>query len=147
MPQASEFSDFLVFLYPWTKAIGSGRIMNTGGATDRMDGIDYRAIFQQSPDPLLVLAVEADGVVFRSVEANLAAERLSGIPREILLGATLEDIFPPDQVSVLGNHYRHCLAKGDVVEFEQALETPVGCLMWQVRAAPFCSPGRFSHLI
>jgi len=108
--------------------------------------IDFQDIFEYAPDPLIVIAVESGGA-FRFVKANLAVERLSGISRDKLLGAVLEDICPPDQAVILADHYRRCLALGELVEFQQVVDTPAGRLAWQVRARPYCSAGETSHVI
>jgi len=69
--------------------------------------IDYRSVFERAPDAILV--VDRDG---RYVDANQAAEELTGYTREEILARHVGDLTVPDQQSVSTEQFDVLRVKG-----------------------------------
>lgn len=104
-------------------------------------------IFENTPDVLMLVAVEEDGARFRYVEANRATESLSGLPLAEVVGATPEQLLPADQAKRLSDQYRRCYTSGQATEIELVLATPSGQHTWQVHINPYRPESDITHLI
>ena len=58
----------------------------------------------------------------RYVMVNLAAEDFLGHSREALIGRTVEEVFPPEQAKLVGDHHREAIASGRVMTYEMPVE-------------------------
>jgi len=72
-----------------------------------------------------LLEVTAEGH-FRTIEANPALERLTGIPRSFSVGKTQEETVPAEVAAAVNAKYRHCVEAGRPIAEEVALDLPVG---------------------
>lgn len=62
-----------------------------GGRTSRTGALDYRAVFDATPDALLLLDTE-----LHVVDVNPAMTRASGLQREAMVGRSVFEVFPTD---------------------------------------------------
>ncbi len=99
--------------------------------------IDYVSVFQNLPMPVLLLSPD-----FTVIDVNLAHQKLSGRPREELIGRNVFDAFPdnPEEPGVggtgsLGQSLRRVLETGE--------PDAMGLTRYDVEASN--SPGRFAE--
>jgi PAS domain S-box-containing protein len=97
-----------------------------------------------------VLEVEENGT-FRAVDANSATERLSGIPRQVLIGATLDELaawIGPVATAAVHDRCQYCIQTGESTEWEQHLMIAGQPSWWLIRFAPLCNAqGRYDRII
>ncbi len=74
---------------------------------------------------MYLLEVLDDGR-FRNLEINPALERVSGIPRDQLIGKTQEETVSEETARIVNAKYRHCVKTGVPVEEEATLNLPSG---------------------
>ncbi len=95
----------------------------------------YREIFDNVLDGLYLLEVTDDGR-FRTIEANPALERLTGVPRSLSVGKTQEEIVPAEVAAIVNAKYRHCIEADQPIEEEVMLDLPVGQRYFQSTLIP-----------
>ena len=76
-----------------------------------------RTIFQHSPERHALLV--QDGDAFRYQEANPASLALFGLPKEQVIGRTVEEVLGPEAGPVVVGHLRACLAAGRTHRYER----------------------------
>ena len=85
----------------------------------------YHEIFDNVLDGLYLIKVIEDGYI-RIMEVNPAVERISGIPRSIMVGKTLDEILPAEVAAIINGKFLHCIEAGYPTEEEAELDLPVG---------------------
>jgi PAS domain S-box-containing protein len=97
----------------------------------------FRALAENAPD--VIARFDAD---LRHVYANPAAERLSGVPRERLLGRTSEEIgLPRHVVSLWAARTRQVFETGEPAELEYRYDGREGPRDFEARLVPERGPG------
>lgn len=107
----------------------------------------YRQIFDNAQEGIALLDVTDDGD-FITVEINAAFVRLTGVPREAVVGKRTMEVVPQPQASKVNAKYHRCLASGGVYEEEMELDLPVGIRTFYSTMVPVRgASGRFTRLI
>jgi PAS domain S-box-containing protein len=112
------------------------------GVAGRLVGVVHDTTVQREPLGLAAQAVESMAVGFMAMDAdwvmthvNAEAERISGLPREKLLGRTLWEAFPATVGTEFETHYRRAADTGQPVSFDAYYPKPLD--VWvEVRAVP-----------
>ncbi len=107
----------------------------------------YSAIFEHAPVDLVFMSIQPDGRIVCE-DANPAWERHSGYPRDFVIGRSLEEILPPEQVEFATMQYRRAIETRQPVEYEYTAQFPIG----QVSRRSFLVPlpgdsGRIEHVL
>ncbi|HEY8722029.1 sensor domain-containing protein [Pengzhenrongella sp.] len=86
----------------------------------------FRDVFDNALDSMFLLEVSPDGQHFRNLEINPALARMSGIPREAMVGKYIEEVVPPEVAEAVNSKYRHCVNAGVPIEEDAELDLPAG---------------------
>ena len=107
----------------------------------------YLDLFDNTPDNLFRVAIEADGG-FRVEDINPAQAASLKIPREAIIGKRLEEFFTPDLAAPIQASYRRCLATGEPLTYEESAELPQGRAWFQTLLVPIRNEqGLIRHLV
>ena len=107
----------------------------------------YLDLFNNTPDNLFRLAVEADGG-FRIEAVNPAQEAALGVPKEALVGKRLEACLPAEIADPILAHYRQCVAQGEPLTYEESAVLPQGQSWFQTLLVPIRNDqGQIRHLV
>ncbi len=109
--------------------------------------MDYKRLFDQNPDGLLLVKSERDRRCFRFVEASKKLIRELGIDRDALIDHTPEDILPAEQAAFLSDQYRRALKSGSMNETELPFDGPWGRRTWQIRMCPLSLGDKAEYLL
>jgi len=94
------------------------------------------AIFDNVPDYLIVLSIDADDR-FILADINAAFEKALNVSGERVRGRSLDELLPPEMAARLINHYRRVKAGGrPVTTREQLNRLPGGPRVWEAIVAP-----------
>jgi PAS domain S-box-containing protein len=124
------------------QVLGGGASGKVGGPARRLVGVVHDTTAQREPlgeaaaivDSMAVgfMAVDTDWVV---THANREAERITGMPREQLLGRTLWALFPATVGTEFEENYRRAAGTGQPTSFDAYHPAPLD--VWvEVRAVP-----------
>lgn len=107
----------------------------------------YLDLFDNTPDNLFRVAIEADGG-FRVEDINPAQAASLKISREAIVGKRLEEFLPPDLAAPIQASYRRCLATGEPLTYEESAELPQGRSWFQTLLVPIRNEqGLIRHLV
>lgn len=107
----------------------------------------YRAYFENTPDPLFVVAVEPDGG-FIAQEVNPAHEAGIGFRSEAVRGKRVETFLPPAIARDAIASYRHVVATRSIHHYRQTLQLGEEHRHWDTTLVPlFDGEGRVSRII
>ena len=106
--------------------------------------IDYSSIVENANE--MIIRFDTD---FRHIYCNQAVEKQLGLPKNILLGKSPQEIGgPPDQVKVITQSLQKTLDSQQEQEVEQSYPTPIGVQHFHTRIVPeFNSSGKISSLL
>jgi diguanylate cyclase (GGDEF)-like protein len=90
--------------------------------------------------PAFAIAVGADGS-FRYSGVNALSAAQSGLPADMLIGKTPQEVFTPEVAERLCGHYRSCAAQRALVDYEVSAEFPSGRSWWQASLMPLIGVG------
>ncbi|MGY1825782.1 MULTISPECIES: SpoIIE family protein phosphatase [unclassified Blastococcus] len=120
-----------------------GQVIGGGdGAGSRLVGVVHDTTAQREPLALAAQAVESMAVGFLAVDTdwvithvNAEVERITGFPREKVLGRPLWEAFPAAVGTEFEDHYRRAADTGQPVSFDAYYPQPLD--VWvEVRAVP-----------
>jgi diguanylate cyclase (GGDEF)-like protein/PAS domain S-box-containing protein len=94
-----------------------------------------RGVFDHTLDCILVIAIGADGC-FLLQTYNPAAATVIGSPVGEMNGRPLLDVLPPLAGATLQRSLEHCVAHGQVSEFEDEVMFGNGSRKWDITLAP-----------
>ena len=77
---------------------------------------------------------------FKVICINPAHGRHSGFPDETLSHASMSTLFPANEVDLMFDRYRTCLAMDAAYEYFEILTMADGVLAWRTRLQPLCTP-------
>ncbi|MGY2080118.1 SpoIIE family protein phosphatase [Modestobacter sp. SYSU DS0657] len=125
----------------WVAARGQV-LGGAGGSGAHLVGVVHDTTAQREPLGQAVQALESMAVGFMALDSgwvithlNAAAERITGRPRELLLGRTLWEAFPATVGTEFEAHYRRAADTGEPVSFDAHYPEPLD--VWvEVRAVP-----------
>jgi PAS domain S-box-containing protein len=95
----------------------------------------YAALLEYSAAGLFVLDVRSDGSIVYA-DANPTYYTMTGLSAAEMIGKRPEELFAPDLAAVLNEHYGHCAATGEPVEYELSGMLPSGFLTRRVKLRP-----------
>ena len=95
----------------------------------------YESLFVNSADSVFVIGVKPNGS-FVVEEVNPAWEKVTGVPRSMVIGKTPEEILPPKQAAAVISRYQTCLELREPIAYEEALEFRTGVIHGQTQLAP-----------
>lgn len=105
----------------------------------------YRAVFDNSADPLFVIRVEASGD-FVVEQTNPAHQALTGLPD--VVGRRLEELMPPQTAAKVLARYREAVAEGQPVAWRDVYELDIGTVHWDTKIVPVRdADGRISRIV
>jgi len=97
--------------------------------------LQYREIFDNMADGLLLLDVAADGS-FCVAGANPAMERMTGIRASDALGKCIEEIVPEAVAKESAANYRRCVESGNTTHYEVRRDMPAGIQVFESTLVP-----------
>ena len=107
----------------------------------------YRAYFENSPEALFVIGVEADGG-FVVEQINPAHEASVGFALEAVRGRRIGDILPPAPAARVLEAYRHVVAQGRIHQYREIFELDSEARHWDTSLVPLRdAEGRIVRLI
>lgn len=109
--------------------------------------LDYKVLFDQNPDGLLLVNAEHDRQRFRFIEVGQKLIDELAIDRGALVGRTPQDILPVDQALFLCEQYRRCLEMGARHETLLPFDGPWGRRTWQIRMRPLSLDNNNEYLL
>src|SRR5262249_2396396 len=105
-----------------------------------------QSVFDTVGDVIFLIAVEADGFRFESVNMRFGAA--TGLPPEAVVGKRVEDVIPEASLPLVLSRYREAIRDRSVVRWEETSPYPLGRRTGEVSVAPiFNSSGRCTHLV
>jgi PAS domain S-box-containing protein len=106
----------------------------------------FRDLFRYSNDAILLYRVALDGTVFCE-DMNLTGERLTGLPRDAVIGKTFAKVLPPNSAERLRERYEECIRTRTTVMVEHELEVPNGRRIFNTNIVPLLDEsGRVQRL-
>ena len=107
----------------------------------------YRAYFENTPEALFVIAVEADGG-FSVEQINPAHEAGVGFKLEDVRGKRIDEILPPQIAGHVLKTYRHVLETGEVYQYREVFDLSGEAQHWDTSLVPMRdADGRIVRLI
>ncbi|MCP3732505.1 ATP-binding protein [Sphingomonas sp. MG17] len=94
-----------------------------------------RAYFQNTPDPLFVVAVQPDGS-FTAEQINPAHEIGVGFKLEEIKGKRVEEFLPPEAAARVLETYRHVVATGDIYHYRDTFRIAGEPQYWDTTLVP-----------
>lgn len=92
-------------------------------------------IYNTVGDVIYHLSVEP-GEVYRFYSVNEAFSKITGIPKEAVLGKTVSEIIPEPSLTMVLGKYKQAIAEKSIVRWEETSEYPTGNLTGEVSIAP-----------
>ena len=104
----------------------------------------YRSIVEGVEEAIFLVRVESDGG-FRFLASNPSHERATGLSREVLAGATPEEVLSEESARHVVTQYRRCLEAGRPIRYRETLDLPAGRAEWRTTLTPIRDEtGRFN---
>jgi len=95
----------------------------------------YTSFFNNLAEGLFVVAVRPDGG-FVLETLNPAHARATGLDPALVCGRPVEEALPPAVADAVIARYRDCVAAGAPIDYEEALDLPVGQRVWHTILVP-----------
>jgi PAS domain S-box-containing protein len=103
-------------------------------------------IFQNTQDAIFLVDV-TDQQEFRIQRVNEAYEEVTGLSNDDIRGATPRDVVGEETGSDIEARYRECIARGETIEYPEAIPVDGEDRRWQTKLAPVVEDGTVSKLI
>jgi PAS domain S-box-containing protein len=105
------------------------------------------SIYNTVGDIIFFLEIEEDGH-YRFISVNPSFCRVTGIPREALIGKRVNEIIQEPSLSIVLEKYRRATEEKTPVHWEETTDYPAGRLTGEVSVAPvFDASGRCKYLV
>jgi PAS domain S-box-containing protein len=105
------------------------------------------SVYETVGDIIFHLAVEP-GETYRFISVNPAFTRVTGLPREAVVGKAVNEVIPEASLAIVHPHYRKAIEEGVIVRWEETSDYPTGRLSGEVTIAPVIDAnGRCTHLV
>lgn len=111
-------------------------------AADRL----HRAFFENTAEALCVIAVGADGCL-TAEQINPAYATHVDLPRDEIVGKTIDHILLADAAERTCRAYRHVVATGEIFRYRDAFEMPGGRQHWDTCLVPLWEGGRVTRVL
>lgn len=107
----------------------------------------YSGFFNNLAEALFIVTVRPDGQ-FAFDAVNPAHARATGLDPAFLCGRTVTEALPRAAAVLITSHFTACIEQGRPVDFEDAMELPVGQRIWHVVLVPvFDAGGRVVQIL
>lgn len=105
------------------------------------------SIYNAVGDIIFYLAVEP-GEQFRFVSVSPSGLKVTGVPAEMIVGRTVNEVIPEPSLSIVLAKYRESITTGTIVYWEETTNYPAGKLTGEVSISPvYDSEGNCTHLV
>ncbi len=85
---------------------------------------------------------------YRFISANAAFCRVTGLPKEAVVGKYVDEVIPEPSLSLVLGKYRQAIEEKSIVRWEETTDYPTGRLTGEVSVAPvFDAEGNCTHLV
>ena len=96
----------------------------------------------------LVSVAQTDGeYTFRFRRTNPSYRQQTGLSEEDVRGRTPKGVFGTEEGSTVADQYRRCVEQGAKIEYEMALDLPVGRIRQRTTLTPVTEAGEVTHLV
>lgn len=117
------------------------------GLLESRDSAELRQIINYLGITAFVIDVE-DHDVFRLVAINERHEQLTGMRHAEIAGRKIDEFLPPEMAARVKENYRRCVRQRTAIDYQEALNLPVGKTYWRTTLVPYIDPnGRVFRLL
>ena len=104
-------------------------------------------IYETVGDVIFHLAVEGEGR-YRFISVNQAFSKVTGIPREQIVGKMVNEVIPEPSLTLVLQQYGQVINENRIIRWEETTEYPTGQLTGEVSIAPVLNDkGLCTHLV
>ena len=108
---------------------------------------DFGRVLDRFPEMIWVMQVEP-GPSYRCVAATDAAVRATGFPREKVVGMTIEEFLPADEVARTLSNLNQAIDVGGPFGYERTITLPIGTRTFEAFTFPiFGQDESCSHIV
>ncbi|MDR3666814.1 MAG: PAS domain S-box protein [Ignavibacteriaceae bacterium] len=130
--------------------LGIGRDITERKKTEealRESDAQLTSIYNTVDDVIFLLAIEGEEN-YRFISVNQSFYRVTGIPRDAVIGKKVNEIIQEPSLSLVLGKYRQAIKKKTIMRWEETTDYPTGQLTGEVSIAPvFDAAGNCTHLV